>query len=230
MRIITTHSAVDTPHSSPWPPWSPADSDTCQSRGHTPRRCSSRSAACSPRGMCRWGRGWRTPRPCNTRCSLCDTRGQQATLTVQPMGQWQIPVTGWQLPWFWHRHELVQLAPWVPGNIRDRLESTAETRERQERDKRETREPHLGGRGHHTGPPSSPRRRYTPPTWDHRLRLRKCCDQVCHLNILVRIFSMRLGLPLPGYCEVMAVTRVTTHIYISLSRRIRIKILFPKLL
>ena len=140
MRIITTHSAVDTPHSSPWPPWSPADSDTCQSRGHTPRRCSSRSAACSPRGMCRWGRGWRTPRPCNTRCSLCDTRGQQATLTVQPMGQWQIPVTGWQLPWFWHRHELVQLAPWVPDNNRDRLESAAETRERQERDKRETRE------------------------------------------------------------------------------------------
>ena len=28
---------------------------------------------------------------------------------------------------------------------------------------------------------------------------------------------MRLGLPLPGYCEVMAVTGVTTHIYISLS-------------
>ena len=36
-------------------------------------------------------------------------------LTVQPMGQWQMPVTGWQLPWFWHRHELVQFAPWVPG-------------------------------------------------------------------------------------------------------------------
>ena len=103
----------------------------------------------------------------------------------------------------------------------DRLES---------RDKRETREPHLGDRDHHTRRPSSPRRRYTPPTLDHRLRLRIFCDQVCHLNILVRIFSMRLGLPLPGYCEVMAVTRVTTHIYISLSRRIRIKILFPKLL
>ena len=33
-------------------------------------------------------------------CDKCDTRGHQATLTVQPMGQWQIPVTGWQLPWF----------------------------------------------------------------------------------------------------------------------------------
>ena len=31
------------------------------------------------------------------------------------MGQWQIPVTGWQLPWFWHKQELVQFAPWVPG-------------------------------------------------------------------------------------------------------------------
>ena len=66
-----------------------------------------------------------------------------------------------------------------------------------------------------------PRLGITDTSWDI------VCDQVCHLNILVRIFSMRLGLPLPGYCEVMAVTRVTTHIYISLSRRIRIKILSP---
>ena len=50
--------------------------------------------------------------------------------TVQPIGQWQFPVTGWQLPWFWHCNtsmtmsmlvtistwqEEVQLAPWVPG-------------------------------------------------------------------------------------------------------------------
>ena len=58
--------------------------------------------------------------------------------TVQPIGQWQFPVTGWQFPWFWHCNtsmtmsmmtmmtmsmlvtiptwqEEVQLAPWVPG-------------------------------------------------------------------------------------------------------------------
>ena len=74
------------------------------------------------------------------------------------------------------------------------------------------------------GAAAGPRLGITDPAWAI------FCDRVCHFNILVRIFSMRLGLPLPGYCEVMAVTRVTTHIYISLSRRIRIKILFPKLL
>ena len=68
-----------------------------------------------------------------------------------------------------------------------------------------------------------------PRLWITNTAWQIVCDQVCHLNILVRVFSMRLGLPLPGYCEVMAVTRVTTHIYISLSRRIRIKILSPKL-
>ena len=50
--------------------------------------------------------------------------------TVQPIGQWQFPVTGWQFPWFWHWNttmtmgmmitistwqEEVQLAPCVPG-------------------------------------------------------------------------------------------------------------------
>ena len=38
---------------------------------------------------------------------------------------------------------------------------------------------------------------------------------------------MRLGLPLPGYCEVMAVTRVTAHIYISISRVVELKY-FPQ--
>ena len=35
-------------------------------------------------------------------------------LTAQPGSHWHCPVTGWQVPWFWHWHEDVQLVPWVP--------------------------------------------------------------------------------------------------------------------